>query len=319
MVKMKVLVTGGAGFIGSHTVEALINERYEVIVIDNFSTGRKAFLNPNVRLYKMDITSPQVEDVFVLEKPDYIIHLAAQIDVTKSIQNPAKDANDNILGTIRLLTCSEKYKVKKFIFSSSCAVYGDAGEMNITESFPVNPLSFYGISKLTSELYINLFHRLFGLSFTILRYANVYGPRQALNGEGGVIALFTQKLVRGEVPLIYGDGEQSRDFVYVKDVAAANVKALFRGQNELINIGLNQTTTINQLIECINSITPNPISPRYLPRRLGDIQHSQLNNNKATEQLGWIPAYGIKQGLEETFRYYLSHFSSHGLDREGFA
>ena len=235
---MKVLVTGGAGFIGSHIVDMLIEDGHEVIIIDNLSTGKKEFINKKATFYLLDINSPQLEQIFSKEKPEYVIHQAAQVDVALSIQDPVCDADSNILGTIRLLECCKKFKIRKIIYASSCAVYGETNDCSIHENFIVQPLSFYGASRYTSELYIQLNHKFSGTPYTILRYANVYGPRQTPKGEGGVIAIFMQKALKGEQPVIFGDGEQTRDFVYVKDVASANLSALKNGTNEIINIGL---------------------------------------------------------------------------------
>lgn len=301
---MKILVTGGAGFIGSHILDLLIDEGHEVIVIDNFLTGQREFVPPHVKLFEMDIASVQIEKVFAEEKPDSVIHLAAQIDVTESIRDPVSDARHNILGTIRILHCCHKYQVGKIIYSSSCAVYSETADCSITESFPIQPLSFYGLSKHISEMYIQFYHSFHGLPFTILRYANVYGPRQATRGEGGVVSIFLQKMRNGESPVIYGTGEQTRDFVYVKDVAAANVRSLSKGMNEIINIGCNEKTSINQLVDLMESLHSVKISPVYLPGRKGDIQHSLLNNAKAMECLGWQPRYDLRAGLAQTRNHF---------------
>ncbi|WP_026565577.1 NAD-dependent epimerase/dehydratase family protein [Bacillus sp. UNC41MFS5] len=301
---MKVLVTGGAGFIGSHVVDLLIQSGYEPIVVDNLRSGNREFVPPNVRFIKMDISSPKIEEVFAREKPDVVIHLAAQVDVAYSVKNPVEDANQNILGTIRLLTCSHKFKVKKFIFSSSCAIYGEKDDCSIKETFPVQPLSFYGISKYTSELYIQAFLQLFQLPYTILRYANVYGPRQSSIGEGGVISIFLKKVLNGEAPHILGDGEQTRDFVYVKDVARANVLSIEKGTNGIFNIGTNSKTSINQLFQIITSLTNSNLSPILMPEREGDIRYSRLDNTKAVNLLAWKPDFDLQTGLNETLNYY---------------
>ncbi|MEH7500989.1 NAD-dependent epimerase/dehydratase family protein [Neobacillus drentensis] len=301
---MKVLVTGGAGFIGSHVVDLLIQSGYEPIVVDNLRSGKREHVPPHVRFIDLDISSPQIEDVFAKEKPDVVIHLAAQVDVAYSIQNPVEDANQNILGTIRLLECCNKYDVKKFIFSSSCAVYGEKDECSIKETIPIQPQSFYGISKYTSEMYIQIFNILHNVPFTILRYANVYGPRQTSKGEGGVISIFFKKVLNGESPFIFGDGEQTRDFVYVEDVAKANVLAIEKGTNEIFNIGCNSKTSINELYQMTTSIASINIPSISMPVRKGDIRYSRLDNTKAINLLGWIPVYDLQAGLNETLKYY---------------
>ncbi|WP_066256218.1 NAD-dependent epimerase/dehydratase family protein [Neobacillus drentensis] len=303
---MKVLVTGGAGFIGSHVVDLLIQSGYEPIVVDNLRSGNKDFVPPSVRFIDMDISSPQIEAVFAKEKPDVVIHLAAQVDVAYSIQNPVEDATQNILGTIRLLTCCHKYNVKKFIFSSSCAVYGEKDDCSIKETFPILPQSFYGISKYTSEMYIHIFNILHNVPFTILRYANVYGPRQSSKGEGGVISIFFKKVLNGESPFIFGDGEQTRDFVYVKDVALANVLAIENGTNEIFNIGCNSKTSINELYQMTTSLASINIPSISMPVRKGDIRYSRLDNTKAVNFLGWNPVYELQAGLNETLKYFKS-------------
>jgi UDP-glucose 4-epimerase len=300
---MKILVTGGAGFIGSHVVELLIQCGHETVIVDNFYSGKKD-VPPQVHLIEMDINSPLMEGVFAREKPDVVIHLAAQVDVGISLQNPVYDAEQNILGTIRLLNYCQKYNVKKVVFSSSCAVYGETADCSITESFPIKPLSFYGLSKYTSERYIQLFNNLNQVPFTILRYANVYGPRQTSIGEGGVISTFFGKILNGEAPIIYGNGEQTRDFVYVKDIAKANVLAINKGTNGIFNIGCNTKTSVNELLKMITSLASVHITPITKPARDGDIQHSRLDNTKAATILGWQPSHELFIGLGDTFNYY---------------
>ena len=305
---MKVLVTGGAGFIGSHIVEQLQKEGFQVVVVDNLSTSKRSFIPKDISFYAVDIRSPEMEKIFQNEKPEIVIHIAAHIDVNSSIKNPSNDAAINIQGTINLLTCCHKYNVKKVIYSSSCAVYGETGDRSITESFSINPLSFYGISKCAAELYINVYQSLYDIEFTILRYANVYGPRQSMTGEGGVVSIFCKKILKGEMPVIYGNGEQTRDFVFVKDVAAANVKAIENGNHEIINIGSNKKTSIKELYKLLSSLHSTNVSPIYQPARQGEILHCRLDNTKAKQTLQWEPNYSLKEGLEETLIYYRSEF-----------
>lgn len=301
---MKVLVTGGAGFIGSHIVDLLIEHGYEVVVIDNLSSGSLKNIPRNIVFYQTDISSEEVESIMKTEKPDFIIHTAAQINVTESIKHPLNDAIINIFGTIRLLEQANKYGIKKFVFSSSCAVYGDTGDISIPFDYHPNPLSFYGASKFTSELYIQLFCKFYKLPFTILRYANVYGPRQSSQGEGGVVSIFCNSILAGERPIIYGDGEQTRDFIYVKDVARANLAALKYGSNQIFNIGTNQKTSINELAELLNQMVPDHLPPQYADAKDGDIRFSCLDIKDTTEGLNWKTEWSLKQGLAETFKNY---------------
>ncbi len=302
---MKVLVTGGAGFIGSHVVDKLISHGYEVSVVDNLSSGKQENLNSSAKLYAADIVEAKALDkVFEIERPDFVIHHAAQIDVQASMHDPALDAEVNILGAINLVKCSAIYKVKKLIYASSAAVYGDPAYLGLDEKHPVKPVSFYGISKHTPEHYLQVFAYLNQIRYCVLRYANVYGPRQASKGEGGVVAIFVDRLLRQQSPFIYGDGEQTRDFVYVKDVASANLAALGHGNNDIFNISSNTQTSVNQLFAICSDLAKSGLEPIYKAARPGDIVHSYLDNNKAKAELGWSPEYSLYQGLKDTISYY---------------
>ncbi len=302
---MKVLVTGGAGFIGSHIVDKLIDNNYEVVVVDNLSTGNINNINPTAKFYNLDILHPDFETVFIEEHPYIVIHHAAQIDIQTSLKNPAFDAEVNILGTIRLLDYCTKYKVQKIIYASSAAVYGDPRYLGVDEKHPVAPISFYGVSKHTPEHYIKVFCHLTNMSYTILRYANVYGPRQDPKGEGGVVSIFTDKLLNNQAPVIFGDGEQTRDFIYVKDIATANLQALKRGNNEIMNISCNTQTTVNKLFSAMQKIVGKGTKPVFKDPRPGDIIHSYLDNTKAKKLLEWNPKFDLHEGLKETIEYYL--------------
>ncbi len=301
---MKVLVTGGAGFIGSTIADLLLEKGYEVVIIDNLSSGSKKLIPSKAVFYQEDITSKRLDDIFQKEKPEYVIHQAAQVDVNRSINEPSYDAEINIIGTTNLLENCIKHNIKKFIYSSSCAVYGETKLQSVKEDYPVNPKSFYGLSKYTAEVYIKIFAEQFGLAYTILRYANVYGPRQNAGGEGGVVSIFSNKLISNQEITIFGDGKQGRDFVYVKDVAYANFLSLNKGNNEVFNIGTNQTCTINNLYNMLNDIIPNTNPPKYAAARPGDIKHSTLDNTKALKLLGWSPRFSLNEGVLLTTKYY---------------
>jgi UDP-glucose 4-epimerase len=301
---VKVLVTGGFGFIGSHIIDVLLAENHYVIAIDNFVAGKLENVKTPVAYYNLDISEKSLEQVFMNERPEYVIHHAAQVCVSQSLANPMADVRTNVMGTIQLLALSVKYNVKKFIFASSCAVYGSAEQIPVHEDDPLQPLSVYGCSKYSAEQYIQSFSRIYGLSYIIFRYANVYGPRQSTDGEGGVICTFIERLLNGRPNIIYGDGNQTRDFVYVKDVALANLLALNQGENKTINIGSGEQKSINELYQTLSSILADNGGVRYLPGRQGDIKESCLNNKKAEQVLGWKPRTSFEKGLIETIQYY---------------
>ena len=299
---MKVLVTGGAGFIGSHVVDLLVAKDFQVIIIDNLSTGKMENVNKSAVFYHMDIRSESIEEVFQKEKPDFVVHHAAQIDVQKSIKEPKLDGEINILGTVNVLDNCIKYGVKKIVYASSAAVYGEPTYLPVDEKHSIGPMSYYGISKYTPEQYIRVYSSLHDLKHTILRYANVYGPRQVYEGEGGVVAIFHHIMKTDQSPRIFGDGDQTRDYIYVGDVAQANWKALTHGDNEILNISTHEKTTVNQLFHTMKALLGYQGAAQYGPARPGDIPHSILDNRKAMAQLDWSPRYSLKSGLEEMFQ-----------------
>jgi len=301
---MKVLVTGGAGFIGSNIVDALVEKGHEVIVVDNLSSGKKENLNDEADFYQLDIREKELEKVFKENEITHVIHHAAQIDVQHSIKDPLSDAQNNILGTINLLECCRDYKVKKIIYASSAAVYGEPDYLPVDEEHPIKAMSPYGISKHTPEHYIKMYSELYDLKYTIFRYANVYGPRQDPKGEGGVVSIFVDQMLAEKRPMIFGDGEQTRDFIYVSDLVKANLMALDRGDNVLVNISTESRDSVNDLVEYLNQILPYDLDPVYKEARQGDIRHSSLAKEKAEELLGWTPDYDFKAGLEKTVEYY---------------
>jgi len=290
-----VLITGGAGFIGSHAGDLFIKNGYKVIVIDNLSSGCDCNLNKDVKFYNLDINSPDIENVFKENKIDYVFHFAAQASVSSSTKNPTQDATENILGSINMLKLSKKYGVKKFIVSSTAAVYGVPEYLPVDEKHKTTCLSFYGVSKLTMEKYVELF----GIDYIIFRFANVYGPRQSAHGEAGVVAIFADKMKNNQEIEINGDGEQTRDFVYVSDIAEACLAAI-KGdvKNEIINVSTSTAISINKLFILMAEKYKYTKSPIYTPERIGDIKHSILDNKKCTKLLNCAPKTSIESGLE---------------------
>jgi UDP-glucose 4-epimerase len=301
---MKVLVTGGAGFIGSHIVDQCIAAGYQVCIIDDLSTGKKEQIHPNAVFYELGITSNEIYDIFAEEKPDFLIHHAAQSSVPASLKDAVGDAQTNIVGTVNLLEAARMNGVRKVIYASSAAVYGEPQYMGVDEVHPKQPLSPYGISKYVPEFYLHTYYHLYGMRYTAFRYANVYGERQDPKGEGGVVSIFVDRAVEGKELVVFGDGQQTRDFIYVEDVARANVMALTAGDNQIMNISTNEKTSVNRLIELLNQAAGTSLPVRYAEPREGDILHSYLDNAKAKETLGRQPRYSLEQGLEKTLRFY---------------
>lgn len=305
---MKILVTGGAGFIGSHVVDGYLAAGHEVVVVDNLATGRRANLNPAARFYDVDIRNADLEAVFTAEKPQVVNHHAAQINVRRSVAEPLYDADVNIIGSIRLLELCRQHGVEQVIYSSSGgAAYGEPAYLPCDEAHPIRPICQYGASKFTVEQYLYLYHELYGLDFTVLRYANVYGPRQDPKGEAGVISIFIGRMLAGKQPVINGDGEQSRDFVYVSDCVQANIIALERVETALtVNIGAGEQTTINDIYRSLAFLTDYQAPPVHGPALLGETRHIYLSTQKAQRTLGWQPAVTLQSGLAHTVAYFRS-------------
>jgi UDP-glucose 4-epimerase len=303
---MKILVTGGAGFIGSHVVDRYVGLGHPVVVVDDLSTGREANLNPAAAFYRLDIRNPCLMEVFEKEQPEVVNHHAAQIDVRRSVAQPVFDADINILGALNLLECARQTRVQRVIYSSSGgAAYGEPRSLPCDETHPVDPLSPYGVSKHTVEHYLYLYHVNHGLKSTILRYANVYGPRQDPTGEAGVVAIFISRMLAGQPVTINGDGEQQRDFVYVEDCAHANVLALADPDPiGLYNIGCGQATSINELFALVQALTSYGRLPIHGPAKPGETRRIYLNADKARHALGWTPALNLPAGLQHTLAYF---------------
>lgn len=289
-----VLITGGAGFIGSHVCDLLIDNGYNVIVVDNLSSGCSSNLNKNVKFYNLDINSSDLETIFKENKIDYVFHFAAQANVSFSTKFPTVDATENILGSINILQLAKKYGVKKFIPASTAAVYGVPKQLPVDEEHETVGLSFYGLSKITMEKYVQLF----GIDYIIFRFANVYGPRQSAHGEAGVVAIFADKMKNNEDITIHGDGEQTRDFVYVADIAQACLAAIeSEVKNEIINVSTNTAISINKLYEIMAKNYDYKKSPIHTEERIGDIKHSILDNKKCVKLLKVTPKTSVEDGL----------------------
>ena len=301
-----VLITGGAGFIGSHIADRFHANGYRVVVVDNLTTGKPDHLPADVCLYEADIQDrPAMEEIFDREKPDYLVHEAAQISVSRSVREPETDAGINVLGFIHVLECAVRHKVQKVVFASSGGVlYGEVEEP-AKEDHPLRPASPYGVTKLAGEWYLHYYAKQYGLPYVALRYANVYGPRQDPNGEAGVVAIFAQALLRGEAPTIFGDGSCIRDYVYVEDVARANLLALERNvSNRAFNIGTGVATDVNRLFQMIAELSGSSIEPLYGPPRPGDLQRSVLDCEQAARELGWRPQVQLAEGLQRTIDWF---------------
>ena len=299
---MRILVTGGAGFIGSNVVDRFVALGHEVAVLDNLSTGRRDFVNAGARLYEADLIDRDAVERCVADwKPAVVDHHAAQIDVRHSVSDPVFDARTNILGGIELLQACKRHGVRKLIYSSTGgALYGEGRTLPATEDHPVNPESPYGASKHTFEHYLFLWKLLHGIDYTVLRYANIYGPRQNPHGEAGVNAIFIGLMLHGKRPRIFGSGEAVRDYVYVDDVVEANVLALERGGGEMVNIGTGVGTSVNQIFHELKGILGFDQEPIYEAPRPGEVQCIYLDATRAKQVLGWTPKTAFRAGLEKT-------------------
>ena len=305
------LVTGGAGFIGSHIVDRLINDGYRVAVVDNLSTGKLKNVNSSAVFYHQDITHPSLHDVFRRELPDIVFHLAAQISVNESSKNPLKDGETNVIGTLRLLESVRRSGVKKIVYSSTGgALYGDPVENPCSEDAPIIPLAPYGMSKFLGEKYVELYHRLHQVNYTILRYGNVYGPRQDSHGEAGVVAIFSQSMCDGKQPNIYGTGDQERDFVYVDDIVNANVLAIEDGDATTYNIGSGIGTSINNVFSILKRITNYKWDAEHMQAKPGEVFKISLSSAKALDELKWSPQVNLDDGLLKTVEFINSTTSS---------
>jgi len=304
---MKILVTGGAGFIGSHIVDSHIEMGYEVIVLDNLSTGKKKNLNPDATFYELDIRDDDAAQVILDEKPDVISHQAAQVQVTISQKQPALDVDINITGSIKMLEAARKASVGKFIFASTGgAIYGDPNpsQLPADEELIPAPISNYGAAKLSVEKYLHVYADMYGLNYVSLRYSNVFGPRQDPYGEAGVTAIFALKMLADEEVLMFGDGTETRDYTYISDIVEANVLALEKGDREIFCVGRSIEVTVPEIFDRISAIIGYKKEPVRKPLRPGEVHRIYLDNSKAKRVLGWEPKVKFEEGLERTVEFF---------------
>lgn len=303
---MKVLVTGGAGFIASHVVELFIEKGYEVVIVDDLSTGRRSNLHPQAKFYELDIRSPELHKVFAAEKPDFVNHHGAQMDVRKSVVDPLFDADVNVRGSINVLEAARHNGVKRVVYiSTGGAVYGEPEYLPCDEKHPINPICPYGASKHTVEHYLFMWKYLYGLEYAVLRYPNVFGPRQDPHGEAGVVAIFTGQMLAGKPVTINGDGQQQRDFVYVGDCANANLLVTEHpAADGIYNVGFGKPTDVNEIFAALKNVIGYPHEAKYGPAKTGETRKIYLDATRIRTQLGWEPTVTLEDGLAKTVEYF---------------
>lgn len=305
---MNILVTGGAGFIGSHVADALLADGHDVHIVDDLSSGKKANLPEEATFHEMGIETDAAARLIEKEQPEALYHLAAQMDVRKSVADPAFDANINVLGFLNLMEAGRQNGLRQVVFSSTGgAIYGEPEYAPQDEEHALKPLSPYGITKLVAEKYLHFYHVQHGLQYVALRYANVYGPRQDAHGDAGVVAIFTRAMLEGRQPVIYGDGEQTRDYVFVEDVVRANVAALGLEEPAIINIGTARETSVNTLFRTLRDLTDSGAKEKHADARPGEQQRSVIDPARAEALLGWTPEYALDDGLARTVRWFEQH------------
>ena len=302
---MRALVTGGAGFIASHVSDGLLERGHEVAIVDNLVTGKPENVPSGARFHEVDVRDPGLADVFAAERPDIVYHLAAQMDVRKSVADPRYDADVNLLGTLNLLECCRTYGTRKLVYAGTGgAMFGEAAYLPVDEKHPVLPISPYGVSKHTVEHYLYAYRENFGLDFTVLRYPNVYGPRQDPHGEAGVVAIFSLQLLNGETPRIFGDGTKTRDYCFVGDIVEANMLAIERGSGGLFNIGRGIEVSDRQVFETVRDAVGVDVEPEYAPTRPGEVEHIALDATLARDTLGWEWKVDLPDGVGRAVDFY---------------
>jgi UDP-glucose 4-epimerase len=302
---VKILVTGGAGFIGSNVADGFVRKGHQVIIVDNLSTGVESNINKKAKFYKVDIRSVVIDKIFEKTNPDVLCHHAAQIDVRKSTTDPIFDAEVNIIGSLNLLNACVRHKVKKVIFASTGgAIYGEQDYFPADEKHPANPLCPYGVTKLTIEKYLHFYRETYGLNFVSLRYANVYGPRQNPYGEAGVVAIFTERLLAGKKAVINGNGKQTRDFVFVEDVVESNLLALKYLKSDVFNIGTGTEININSIFRLLKKLTGSKQKEIHAPPKPAEQQRSVLDFSRAKRFLKWKPKHTLEKGMIRTVNFF---------------
>jgi len=308
---MRILITGGAGFIGSNITDAYLAAGHDVAVVDDLSSGSADNVDPRARWYRVDIRDAALDAVFAEERPEVVCHHAAQVSVRRSVESPQTDADVNVLGSLNVFETARRHGTRRIVFASTGgAIYGEQTGPPADETHPCRPRSPYAVAKLAIEHYLDYFRVTFGLEAVVLRYANVYGPRQDPHGEAGVVAIFMQRILAGLAPTIFGDGEQVRDFVYVEDVVAANLAALrvavAAEDMAIFNIGTGRATSVNALWRVIQPLARPRVGAYHEPVRSGDVRRSVLDPSRAAGQLGWRPAVGIEEGLARTWAWFVA-------------
>ncbi len=302
---MKILVTGGAGFIGSHLTNRLIQEGHRVVIIDNLSTGGKENLNSKAKFYKIDVRNSKISQIFKKEKPEIVFHYAAQIEAGKSVREPVFDAEVNIVGSLNVLENCKKYRIRHIFFASSGGeIYGGAKKIPTPETYISSPISPYGIGKLTVENYLNSYYQMFKIPFTALRYGNVYGPRQNPYGESGVIAIFIKKMLKREQPIIYGDGKQTKDYIFIEDAVEATILSFKKRFTGILNIGTEKETSVLEIFYKLKELTHSQVKEKHVPLQPWSFKRGCLFIKKAKKELNWQPKYSLEKGLKKTVEYF---------------
>ena len=303
---MNILITGGAGFIGSNVADGLLEKKHKVVIVDDLSNGKKENIPGGARFYRCDIRSKKLSSIFKAEKPEVVIHNAAQLSVRVSVENPLMDADINVIGGLNVIQACHTHNVNKIIFASSGGtVYGEQKYFPADEEHPTRPISPYGVAKLATENYLYYFYKTYGLKYMSLRYGNIYGPRQDPYGEAGVVAIFSSKIIKGSSPIIYGDGFQTRDYVYVGDVVDVNIRAMESDFTGSLNVGTGKETTVVELFKILREVSgKSGVEEVHGPAREGEQRRSQLSYGLAKKILGWQPGMSLEEGLKLTYHWF---------------